>query len=81
LLKILLWQDATCQLKPHPGQMSSSGVKNFYCGDCVTKNEDINKQNAKRAYIEQHSPNFTLAQASGHINSTQKPTKKSSSSS
>jgi hypothetical protein len=42
--------------------------KNFYCGDCVTKNEDINKQNAKHAYMEQHSPNFTLAQASRHIN-------------
>jgi hypothetical protein len=52
-------------------------------GASVTKNEGTNKQNAKHAYIEQqiHSPNFTLARASGHLNSTQKLTKKSPSSS
>jgi hypothetical protein len=52
-------------------------------GANVTKNEGTNKQNAKHAYTEQqiHSPNFTLARTSGHVNFAQKLTKKLPSSS
>jgi hypothetical protein len=47
------------------------------------KNKVTNKQNSKHVYIEHqiHSPNFTLAQVNGHLNSVQKLAKKSPSTS